>query len=152
MRKIIGLCVLNIALSASAEVYRWVDGAGKAHYGDRPPQGARGQTTQLEIKTTPATIDAEAEKARQQLRVIEEGRRREQAFAAQRNEETQQQRADLAQRCQSLQNDIRDDRNTAIFYRYDDAGKRVHWTHEERLAYREKLHSLKQTYCPDLPD
>ena len=152
MREIICLCVLSIAVSASAEVYRWVDGDGKVHYGDRAPEEQRDKAVHLNIKTIPAEIDPDAEKARQQMRSFDEGRQRERAFAAQKAAQERQRREQLAQRCKSLQNEIRDDQNVAVFYRYDDAGNRVLWTADERLAYREKLHNLKQAYCTGLPE
>lgn len=152
MRKSICLCLLGIAASATAEVYRWVDGDGKVHYGDHAPQEQHDKATPVDIKTGAAEIDPDAESARQQLRSIEEGRQRESAYEAQKTAQDQQRRAELAQRCKSLQNEIRHDHDVAVFYRYDDAGNRVLWTDEERLAYREKLQKYKQTYCPGLPD
>ncbi len=152
MRQIIGLWVLGVAVSASAEVYRWVDADGKTHYGDHAPQEQRDKATHVTIQTGPAEIDPDAEKARQQMRSIEEARQRERALGAQKSAQDQQQREQLAKRCKSLQNEIRDDQNVAVFYRYDDAGNRVLWSAEERLAYREKLHKLQQTNCPGLSD
>jgi len=143
------ILALSLAGASSAEIYRWVDSEGRTHYGDRAPQEPRAKAMRVELESAPARVDPEAEQARQQLRSIEEGRRRERAFAEQKAAEDQQRRAELAQRCQALRNEIRDDENIAVFYRYDDAGKRVLWSAEERLAYREKLHHLKQNYCPD---
>lgn len=36
----IGAGLLLISAAASAEMYRWVDSAGKVHYSDRPTQGS----------------------------------------------------------------------------------------------------------------
>lgn len=152
MRRIICLGVLGIAVPALAEVYRWVDSEGKTHYGDHAPQELRDKATPMNIKTGSTEIDPDAEKARQQMRSIEEGRQRERAFAVQKAAQEQQRREQLAQRCKSLQSEIRDDQSAAVFYRYDDSGNRVLWTAEERLAYRDKLHALKQAYCPGLAD
>lgn len=152
-RAICFLYSVCLALPASSsEVYRWVDSEGKIHYGDQAPEGQRDKAARLAIKTDAAKIDPEAEKMRQQMRSIEEGRQRERAFEAQKAAQDQQRREQLAKRCKSLQNEIRDDQNVAVFYRYDDAGNRVLWSSEERLAYREKLHTLKQAYCSDLAD
>lgn len=149
MRKTLCLYLLCLVAPVSAEVYRWTDGEGKIHYGDRAPQGQSDKAARVNIQTGPAEIDPETEKMRQQMHSIEEGRQRERAFAVQKAAEEQQRREQWAQRCKSLQNEIRDDENVAVFYRYDDAGNRVLWSAEERLAYREKLHKLKQTHCPD---
>lgn len=152
MRKIICWWVLSAVMPVSAEVYRWVDGEGKVHYGDHAPQEQRDKATHVDIKTGSAEIDPDAEKSRQQLRSIEEGWQRERAYEEQKAAQDRQRRAELAQRCKSLQNEIRDDQNVAVFYRYDDKGNRVLWTSDERLAYREKLQKYKQTYCPGLTD
>lgn len=152
MRKIICLGVLAIAVSASAEVYRWVDSEGKTHYGDRLPQEQRNNATHVDIKVAPAQVDPDAEKARQQLRSIEEGRQREREFNQQKSMQEQKRREDLARRCKALQVQIRQDRDTAVFYRYDEAGNRVLWSNEERVTYRDKLQNLRQTYCPDLSE
>lgn len=145
-------CLLSFVTPAGAEVYRWVDSEGKTHYGDRAPQETRAKAERMNIDTGSHHVDPDAEKARQQMRSIEEGRQREKAFAAQKAVQDQQRQADLAKRCKSLQIDIIEDRDTAVFFRYDEKGNRVLWTHEERLAHREQLNTLKQTYCPDLPD
>ncbi len=140
------------ALPAGAEVYRWVDSEGKTHYGDRAPQETRAKAERVQIQSGPATVDPDAERARQQMRVMEEGRQRERAFADQRAAQDQKKKAELAQRCKSLQDDIRADRDTAVFFRYDEKGNRILWTAEERVANREQLQTLKRTYCADFPD
>lgn len=149
---VICLCALAITTPALAEVYRWVDSQGKIHYGDRAPSELRDKAKPVNIKVETNPLDPEAEKARQQLRSIEEGRQRERAFEAQKLARQHEQQAQLTQRCHSLQNEIRNDENIAVFFRYDESGKRVLWTAEERVAYREKLQNLKQAYCADQPD
>lgn len=144
--------LFSLTMPVEAEVYRWVDSEGKTHYGDRAPQEQRAKAERLNIEAGSQSVDPDAERNRQQLRSIEEGRQRERAFAEQKAAQEQQKRAELAQRCKSLQNEIRDDRNAAVFFRYDEKGNRVLWSNEERLAHREQLNTLKQTYCPELPD
>ena len=152
MKRLVILCLMSCAMTCAAEVYRWVDSDGKTHYGDRAPQGQADKAIKLNVAKTPAGPDPEAEAMRQQLRAIDEGRQREQAYAAQKAAAAQQQREQLAQKCKTLQNNIRDDQQTAVFYSYDDAGNRVLWTAEQRIAYSNKLQTLKQQYCPGLPE
>jgi predicted outer membrane lipoprotein len=38
------LLAAGFAATAAAEIYRWVDENGQAHYGDRPPKGAEVET------------------------------------------------------------------------------------------------------------
>lgn len=136
---------------ASADVYRWTDSEGKIHYGDKAPQ-SRGEKAEKIDKVTvsgaQAAPDPQAEEARQQLRQLEEGRQRARAYESQRAATQQQQSERLAKNCKALMDDIRDERETAVYYRRDEAGNRVLWTSEQRLAYREKLHNLQQKNCP----
>lgn len=147
--------LLGISISASAEVYRWVDSEGKTHYGDRAPQSQVKSADKLDIKNAPAAPDPQAEEARRQLRQLEEGRQRETAYEAQKaaeQQQRQQQRELLARRCRELRNDILTEQRSAVMYNYDDAGNRVLLTSEQRLAYKEKLQNLKQQNCADIAE
>jgi predicted transcriptional regulator len=140
---------LGFSMFVSAEVYRWVDSAGKTHYGDRTPENLNDKANKLNIKNTQVVPDPEAEAARQKLRALDEGRQREQAYAAQKSAELQQNREQGVKRCKALANDIRDEQRVAVMFSYDNAGNRVVWTSEQRVAYKEKLQNLKQRYCSD---
>jgi hypothetical protein len=58
--------VLALALSASpgwAQLYRWVDGDGRVHYGDRPPAGAAHEAVDaanVDQNVIPSPIDRSA--------------------------------------------------------------------------------------------
>lgn len=142
--------LLWVSAFASAEVYRWVDSDGKVHYGDRAPQ-SRGESRSNKVdKVTvnnAAVPDPQAEEARRQLRQLEESRQRARAYESQQIAAQQKQNDRLATNCKALLDDIRDERDTAVFFSRDDAGNRVVWTSEQRLAYREKLQNLKQQHC-----
>jgi glutaredoxin len=42
---------MALALSASAQVYKWTDPAGKVHYGDRPPDDAKTEQLKLDVRS-----------------------------------------------------------------------------------------------------
>jgi hypothetical protein len=136
---------------ASADVYRWVDSEGKVHYGDRAPQkygeGRNDKVDKVSVNSTAAAPDPQAEEARRQLRQSAVGQQREREYESQKIAEQQQKSERQATNCKALQDDIRTDRETAVFYSRDEAGNRVLWTSEQRLAYREKLHNLNRQYC-----
>lgn len=142
--------LLWLSAFASADVYRWTDSEGKIHYGDRVPQ-SRGdkadKVNKLAVDSAQAAPDPQAEAARQQLRQLEEGRQRARAYQSQQAVVQQQQNERRAKNCKALLDDIRDEQETAVFFRRDEAGNRVLWTSEQRLAYREKLHNLQQKNC-----
>jgi len=45
------LILLLYSFSASAEIYKWVDEHGNAHFTDRPPAGKKTEEVQLKINT-----------------------------------------------------------------------------------------------------
>jgi hypothetical protein len=141
--------LLGMSAFASADIYRWVDSNGKVHYGDRAPQSRSDKADKVTVNSAPAAPDPQAEEARRQLRQMDVGQQRARAYESQKVAEQQQQSERLATNCKALQDDIRIDRETAVFYGRDEAGNRVLWTSEQRLAYREKLHNLNRQYCAD---
>lgn len=141
--------LLGMSAFASADIYRWVDSDGKVHYGDRAPQSRSDKADKVTVNSAPAAPDPQAEEARRQLRQMDVGQQRARAYESQKVAEQQQQSERLATNCKALQEDIRIDRETAVFYGRDEAGNRVLWTSEQRLAYREKLHNLNRQYCAD---
>ena len=146
MRKLIICYALCAAASAQAGIYRWVDSNGKTHYSDHAPSGGSGVTS-VDVDTGSGRVDPEAERTREQLHAIEQGRQREQDYAAQQARQQQQRGRELAARCKVLQQKIEEEEHAGVIIRYDDAGNRVLWTDEERLAYRRKLHEQQRTYC-----
>jgi glutaredoxin len=47
MKPALLLCAIVLALPASAEVKKWVDAQGRAHYGDRPPAAKETRSASL---------------------------------------------------------------------------------------------------------
>jgi hypothetical protein len=52
MRLLAFLCLLAIAITADAEVYRWVDAKGTVNYSNEPPPSG--------VKSSKVNIDAQA--------------------------------------------------------------------------------------------
>ncbi len=147
MKRIVMLLLLCWSATAFAEIYQWVDREGKIHYGDRAAQQPGQKAEKLEITESPAKPDPEAERARQQLRMLDKLNSEQRETEAQRAAQSQQDHQRLQQRCQELQDKIRTEQQVAVIYRRDDAGKRVLWTDSERIAYREQLQATNQQYC-----
>ncbi len=48
---LVSIVLLTMVFSASAEIYRWVDSAGRVHFTDNPPETANTQTVKLQINS-----------------------------------------------------------------------------------------------------
>jgi hypothetical protein len=79
--------------------------------------------------------------------MLDKQRSEQREVDAQRAAQLQQQHQQMQQRCKSLQDNIRDEQQVAVMFRYDDAGNRVLWTAAERTAYREQLQTANRQYC-----
>ena len=70
MKGILLLCLLCLSAMASAEVYKWVDDKGQAHYEDQP-KGA--QAKKIAVDTgTPGQGDSEAANQRKTQQVLDD--------------------------------------------------------------------------------
>lgn len=139
--------LLGWSTLAAAEIYQWTDSDGKIHYGDGATRQPGQKVEKLEITTDAVKLDPEAERTRQQLRLLNKMSGEQRETEAQRAAQSQQQHQQLQQRCQELQDKIRNDQQTAVFYYRDEAGNRVLWTDAQRVAYRERLQATNQQYC-----
>jgi len=52
-----------VSMSASAQLYKWVDADGKVHYSDRPPPASAKQEQKLNIRNAPVPPPAAEESA-----------------------------------------------------------------------------------------
>lgn len=146
---IVTLFLLGCATPVSAEVYQWVDNEGRTHYGDKAAKAAQPgrQAEKLDIEEGPAQIDQDAERSRQQLRMLQNQRNQQHEADAQTGAQLQQKQQRQQQYCKDLQDHIRNEQNVAVMFRYDDAGNRVLWTSEERIAYRERMAAANRQQC-----
>lgn len=105
MRLAIGLAVLFAVLTAHAQVYRWVDGQGKVHYGERPPAGAKPTPVDDRLaappgaatpKTAPDVSQQERDFQRRRME-REQKEAREQKAAEQARQQCERERTRLAQ-------------------------------------------------------
>lgn len=147
MKSIVISILLGWSVSAAAEIYQWVDRDGHVHYGDDAAKQPGQKAEKLAIDNSAPKPDPEAAQTRQQLQMLDKQRSEQREVEAQRAAQLQQQHQQMQQRCKSLQDDIRDEQQVAVMFRYDDAGNRVVWTAAERVAYRERLQTANRQYC-----
>lgn len=134
---------------AGAEIYRWTDAEGHVHFGDKlAREGQPGQpAAKLAIEEGAGKTDPDAERNREQLRALQRQYDAQHAVEASNLEAMQRQNQRLQEYCKCLRNSIRSEQRAAVMFSYDDAGKRVSWTAEERAAYRARLQDANRQYC-----
>jgi hypothetical protein len=147
LRRLIPLVPFCIALlsagPAAAEVYRWVDEAGKVHFGDRPPDA--GAET-LDLPDASVQTDIGADRAERRERVLEvlqqdrleKQRQREAAAAAS---------AERAEKCRRLQKYYERHSTASGVYRKDKDGNREYYSSEERAAAEQKMRRAMEKNC-----
>lgn len=134
------LLLMLMPLSATAEIYRWVDAQGQVHFGARPAPGAE------QLKVRPQVIERD-EATRERERRAErffEARRQEQEVAAQQAGET---RARQVQECGRLRNELATLAQGGRYFRTDANGDRVYYSEEEVNAARRQLADRIDHYC-----
>jgi len=134
--------------NAAAGIYKWVDEAGKVHYGDRPPAGGDSESVQIE-REDPAVEAAAQERSSKQKRLLEvmEVERKEREA---RSAERVQKRDDAerrSQQCKAAAKQLRELRDANwIWLEKEDGGRRI-LTAEERASAEEKLEASIARNC-----
>jgi hypothetical protein len=149
VRTVILMMLLAWSATATAEIYQWTDSDGKVHYGDGAAKKPGQKAEKLKIETAAAKPDPEAERTRQQIRLMQKMSSEQREADARKTAKLQEQHQQLRQQCAAVQGRIRDEQSVAVMFRYDDAGNRILWTAGEREAYRAVLQAQKQEYCGD---
>jgi hypothetical protein len=140
-----GLILAGAFTVAQADVYRWVDEKGEAHYSDQWQPGA------VVVKTTkahPGGFDSSDQKSltASNTRVSEKLSDEDNARAVQQ---------DLAHRKATLCKQARDQYSRAItsrrIYKNDKDGDRQYMSDPEADAYREQIRKAVQDNCGSVP-
>lgn len=145
---VLGLC---LSLTATAEVYRWVDADGKVHYSGRPPpQG--GQLIELPpTAASPAEPDREAAERRARQQRMLEAYEYERGKKAAQSERAEQARQASAQRCAELRAQWRRlSFGGPVYFRRAD-GSRDYLSDERRAAEKGRLRPAYVAACGEAP-
>jgi len=146
-RVILASLLIMLALGASgAEIYKWVDEAGRVHFGDRPPaEGA--EPVELDVSPAPAApAPSDAERAEKRRRLLE-------AFAKERAEkeaaieQAKQEKAERAANCARARERLRKVREATYLYDYDESGNRVIFSDEQREEATRQAKAEVERWC-----
>ena len=142
------LLLLLAASAAQAEVYKWVDANGNAHYTDKPPANQKTQTVDIRTQPSgtspaaaPANTDSPLERQRKMLKVLDEDKAAK-AEAAQKAAEEKQKRQ---MECARLKDQQRQFAQGGRFYTIDANGERIYKNDDEIMKQREQVNKALQS-------
>ena len=144
IHRVHGLLVLLLFTApAVADVYKWVDDNGRAHYSDRPRPG---NTEAVHVPTTLPPDPHLAERRRRQQRLLEaiDHERQEKLDA---ELQSRQQQAGRRRNCARALDQLRMlDRQGRVF-ELDDAGERLYWDAQTRSQRRSEISRYLEKNC-----
>jgi hypothetical protein len=139
------LPTLLLAGGASAvEVYKWVDGKGKVHYGDRP-EGTRSK--KIEVKVDSPSPDATATARDERTRKLLEQYEIEREELAEGRAKKAELEAERQQNCAMAKDILEDYRTASYLYDKDKSGERVVLTKEQRAAAEDEARKAVDKWC-----
>ena len=139
--------LLWVPLCVQADAYKWFDGKGRVHYGDRAPAGVTAEALDLPAAPPQSAPDAvtgldEIERFQRRKKITETLSTERKAKESLRKKNAEE-KAKKLDNCGKLK--IRIDESGAInrFYKRNEKGERVYMTDKERNSH---INSLKQKY------
>ena len=149
-RLVLACAVMAMTFSGGAaanEIYRWVDGEGNVHYGDRPS----GVATEQRLQLTYARTDGSAVEKRVQDRLDAKTARveaeAEQEKAAQEAAEEAEIAAEQQKACESARARLETYRSSRRLYKADENGERVYLDDEQRQAASRRIEEQIAEFC-----
>jgi len=142
------LVLLLAGASQGAGVYRWVDGEGRTHFGDRPPPEAAAEQLALPRSRTqpagPSASEAERAEARRKLLDYYDDKRSEEKAA---EEQAGRERAAREAACLQARQALRRYTATGRIFKPTSDGGRAYLGAEERDALIQALESQAAQVC-----
>lgn len=135
--------VTAAAPAPGAGVYRWVDAAGRTHYGDRPPPGVEARALEVDPAADTAFSDDRSEQTQRLLEAFERKRERDR----QAREQARAEEDKRARRCANAQRRLRGIERAGPLYREGTGGRRNYVDDAERAALREQAQRSVQQWC-----
>ncbi|MGH8510434.1 MAG: DUF4124 domain-containing protein [Gammaproteobacteria bacterium] len=126
-----------------AEIYKWVDGHGTAHYGERPPNK---DAVKLTVTPKPSVGLRDQERFKRQERMLKvfEEERQEKAAAAQEKRLEKEKRK---QNCLLARTRLFDYEHASMLYKKDGLGNRVVLEHNERGEAERGAREAVEQWC-----
>src|SRR5262245_34564564 len=136
-----------VSLPATAQVYKWVDGQGVTHYGERPPQGQKASPVTTTPPSGPGPSQAKPQSSQDwRDKDIDFQRRR-----IQREQQAAREQKDakaMTRRCNQARDDLRQLETVERIYDLNEKGERVYLGDAERKAEMEQTRQFIARNCP----
>lgn len=140
-RLVILLGLMLFAVSAPAEIQKWVDENGQTHYGERPPEGTRSQR----IDTSGANV-IETSPNQGRIRQMNQEFDARRALKEERQAEAQKEAQEAQKRCRHAKGQLNImQQKVPVFYA--DGDKRQYVDDQERKATIQSLKEKVARYC-----
>lgn len=141
------MLVLSLASTlASAEIYKWVDADGNAHYGDRAPAVGGAESQSITLPPAPGTDPDHAQRSLKRRRLLD-------AIEAERAEQ-QQAEAEAAaakrehiQKCETVRRDLAAFERANIIYTDDEHAGRIFMSDDERSETLARARNWLTRHC-----
>jgi hypothetical protein len=150
MRLIMLLVLLTLSASASAEIYKWVDEAGKVHFSDTPPVPDQAEPVQLPPQPSEASLArGRADIARRLQYQQDDDTARREAAEKKKQEREQQQRltAERGVRCAFARDQLKVLATQAPVFRENEEGEREYADDAFRSAEKARFTAEVAQYC-----
>ncbi len=142
--RLLFFALLGLALPVSAEIYKWTDSQGKAHYSDQPP------TVDAQTIDSPASGRA-TEESMQSLQAGEQAfqKRRSDAEAARvKTEEAARQARAKRENCEKARSNLGTLQNSARVYTSGAGGQRSYMNEATRAEALARTRKAIADNCP----
>lgn len=141
-----GMLLFSVVASAQVGVFKWVDGNGQVHYGERPPGDAR--ATPMELPTSsapsqPATEDDRRERQQRLLEAFQSDREKKQEQAAQAARAAEQRKRN----CAVARDRLRRLLEAGFLYKLGEDGERQVLGDAQRSAAEQGARADVQQWC-----
>ena len=146
------IAFMALALTAGSgamanEIYKWVDGEGNVHYGDRPSGTPQEQQMAINYRRTDSSVVQRQIDSRNQSVAARKERRAAADEAAQEAATKEAEAADKQKRCESYRARLKTMVESRRLYREDENGERVYLDETQTQDARRKVEDLIAENC-----
>ena len=124
----------SVGSVVQAQVYKWVDERGVTHYGERTPQGRKGQEVQNKLANPAPGPGAGKAPSWQEQEQDFQGRRQQAEQAQQAEARKQAQEANQRQACVQARDELLRMKSASRLYKLNEKGERIIESDQEREA------------------